>query len=229
MTVRKAVVLLSGGMDSATAAAIAKHEGYKLYAITFQYGQRHKKELEAARKVASALGVDQHVVIEFDLRKWGGSALTDDIEVPLDRSMEAISREIPTTYVPARNTIFLSFALSYAEAVEADTIVLGVNQLDYSGYPDCREEYLQAFEKLANLGTKAGVSGTLRFKVYAPLLHMSKAEIISRGVELGLDYSLTWSCYLGGDSPCGRCDACILRAKGFKEAGLEDPLYKKTR
>jgi len=224
MTCRKAIVLLSGGLDSATAAAIAKAEGYELYALSFDYGQRHSKELEAARRVAKSLGITRHAVIEFDLRQWGGSALTDDLKVPLDREPKAMALEIPTTYVPARNTIFLSFALAFAETVGADTIVIGANQVDYSGYPDCREEYLNAFEKLANLGTRAGTTEGRQFKVYAPLLHMTKAEIIKRGTELGVDYSLTWSCYLGLDKPCERCDSCILRAKGFEEAGIKDPL-----
>jgi len=214
-------VLLSGGLDSATAGAIAKHEGYDLYAISFSYGQRHSKELECARTVGEALGVARHEVVEFDLRKWGGSALTEDIDVPVDRDGAEMGLDIPITYVPARNTIFLSFALGYAEVVGADTIIIGANQLDYSGYPDCREEYLRAFENMANLATKASLEGR-RFKIYAPLLHMSKAEIIRRGTELGVDYSITWSCYQGGDTPCGRCDSCILRAEGFRAAGRPD-------
>lgn len=217
-------MLLSGGMDSATAAAIAKSEGYELHAISFSYGQRHAKELDCARRVGKSLGVKQHVVVEFDLRKWGGSALTDDIPVPLDRNKAFMSSEVPVTYVPARNTIFLSLALGYAEAIGADTIVIGVNQLDYSGYPDCREEYLLAFERMANLATKAGAADGRRFRIYAPLLHFTKAEIIKRGTELGVDYSLTWSCYQSLDAPCGRCDSCILRAEGFRAAGLPDPL-----
>ncbi len=219
----KAVVLISGGLDSATAAAIAKSEGYELYGITFAYGQRHLREIESARKVGKALGCVRHIIVEFDLRLWGGSALTDEIDVPLDRQKSEISSGVPITYVPARNTIFLSFALGYAEVLGADTIVIGVNQLDYSGYPDCREDYLRAFEKMANLGTKAGREGR-RFRIYAPLLNMTKAEIIKRGVELKVDYSLTWSCYLGFEKPCGRCDSCLLRAEGFREAGIEDPL-----
>lgn len=218
----KAVVLLSGGLDSATAAAIARSEGYELYAISFAYGQRHSKELECARRVGESLGVVRHEVVEFDLRKWGGSALTDDIAVPLPGA-SASQSEIPVTYVPARNTIFLSFALGYAEVVGADTIVIGANQLDYSGYPDCREEYLQAFERMANLATKAAMADGRKFRIYAPLLHMSKAEIIRRGVALGVDYSLTWSCYRGLDKPCGQCDSCVIRANGFREAGLRDP------
>jgi len=222
----KAVVLLSGGLDSATAAAIAKSEGYELYALSFAYGQRHSKELECALRVGKSLGVARHVIMECDLRKWGGSALTDDIDVPLDRQDAQIGADVPITYVPARNMIFLSFAVGFAEVVGADTIVIGVNQLDYSGYPDCREDFLRSFEETANIGTKAGTAGARRFRIYAPLLHMSKAEIIQRGTSLGVDYSLTWSCYLGLGEPCGRCDSCLLRAEGFRQAGLEDPLWK---
>jgi 7-cyano-7-deazaguanine synthase len=220
----KAVVLLSGGLDSATAAAIAKSEGYELYALSFSYGQRHSKELDCARKLGESLGVAQHVVIEFDLRKWGGSALTDDLDVPVGRDEDEMSSEVPTTYVPARNTIFLSFALGYAEVVHADTIIIGVNQVDFSGYSDCREEYLQAFERMANLATKAAAVDGRRLRIHAPVLHLTKAEIIKRGTELGVDYSLTWSCYQGLEAPCGRCDSCILRAKGFREVGVPDPL-----
>jgi len=220
----KAVVLLSGGLDSTTAAAIAKSEGYELYAVSFSYGQRHSKELDCARKVGESLGVVRHEIIEFDLRKWGGSALTDDLDVPLDRDKPDMSSEVPATYVPARNTIFLSFALGYAEVVGADTIIIGANQVDFSGYPDCREEYLQAFERMANLATKAAASDGRRFRVYAPLLHLTKVEIIKRGNDLGVDYSLTWSCYQGLDEPCGRCDSCILRSEGFRAAGVPDPL-----
>lgn len=221
---KKAVVLLSGGLDSATAAAIAKDEGYELYAVSFSYGQRHLKELDCARMVGTALGVVDHVVIDFDLRKWGGSALTADVDVPLDRDESNMASDIPVTYVPARNTIFLSFALGYAEVVGADTIIIGANQLDYSGYPDCREEYLQAFEQMANLATKAATAEGRRFRIYAPLLHLSKAEIIERGLQLGVDYGLTWSCYQGLDEPCGRCDSCQLRAEGFRKVGAVDPL-----
>jgi len=220
----KAVILLSGGLDSSTAAAIAKDRGYELYAITFDYGQRHRKEIEAAQAVGKSLGVKDHVVISFDLRKWGGSALTDDIEVPTDHDVCDLGEEIPVTYVPARNTIFLSFALGYTETIGADTIFIGANQIDYSGYPDCREEYLRAFETMANLATKAGVEGTMRFKIEAPLIKMTKAEIIKAGVALGLDYSLTWSCYKGEDKPCGQCDSCKLRLAAFEAAGLTDPV-----
>lgn len=219
----RAVVLLSGGLDSATAAAIAKSEGYEIYAISFDYGQRHARELDCARRIAESLGVADHAIVEFDLRQWGGSALTDNMDVPLDRDASEMRAGVPVTYVPARNTIFLSFALGYAEVAKADTIVIGVNQLDYSGYPDCREEYLRAFERAANLGTKAGIQGR-RFRIYAPLLHMTKAQIIERGIELGVDYSLTWSCYQGLEAPCGRCDSCLLRAEGFRRAGSPDPL-----
>lgn len=221
---KKAVLLLSGGLDSVTAGAIAASEGYQLYAISFSYGQRHSKELECAKNVAATLKVADHVVVDFDLRKWGGSALTSDVDVPMDRDASNMAEDIPVTYVPARNTIFLSFALGYAEVVGADTIVIGANQLDYSGYPDCREEYLQAFEEMANLATKAAVSDGRRFRVSAPLLHLSKAEIIRKGLSLGVDYGLTWSCYQGLESPCGRCDSCILRSEGFHEAGAIDPL-----
>jgi 7-cyano-7-deazaguanine synthase len=223
---KKAVLLLSGGLDSATAGAIAASDGYELYAISFSYGQRHSKELDCAKKVAAFLKVADHVIVDFDLRKWGGSALTSDVDVPLDRDSSNMSDDIPVTYVPARNTIFLSFALGYAEVVGADTIVIGANQLDYSGYPDCREEYLRAFEEMANLATKAAVVDGRRLRIYAPLLHLSKAEIIKAGLSLGVDYGLTWSCYQGLESPCGRCDSCILRAEGFKEAGASDPSIK---
>jgi len=222
----KAVMLLSGGLDSATAGAIAKSEGYELYAISFSYGQRHSKELECAKSVGEALGVADHVTVEFDLRKWGGSALTDNLDVPFDRDEADMSADIPVTYVPARNTIFLSFALGYAEVVGADTIVIGANQLDYSGYPDCREEYLSAFEMMANLATKAAIEDGRKFRIYAPLLHLSKAEIIKRGIELAVDYSITWSCYMGLKGPCGRCDSCLLRAEGFRKAGMKDPLHE---
>ena len=268
----KAVVLLSGGIDSSTTAAIAKHEGYEVYALSFDYNQRHKIELEAAKKVALALKIKKHLVIKFNLRAIGGSALTSEMEVPKDRKALGVMRneskdtsrithyalrithhalritDIPVTYVPARNTIFLSFALAWAEALKAGNIFIGANAVDYSGYPDCRPEYLKAFEKMANLATKASVEGKIRFAIKAPLLRLTKAEIIKRGTELGLDYSLTWSCYdpqplppqppliKGGIKrgvvsthksklitsfvPCGRCDSCLFRAKGFREAGV---------
>lgn len=221
---KRAVALLSGGLDSATAAAIAKDRGYELYALTFDYGQRHRREIEAAKAVGQSLGVKDHIVISFDLRKWGGSALTDDIDVPTDRDVCDMGEDIPPTYVPARNTIFLSFALGYAETIGADTILIGANQVDYSGYPDCRSEYMRAFETMANLATKAGVEGTMRFKIETPLIDMTKAEIIKAGTALGVDYALTWSCYQGGDKPCGRCDSCKLRFAAFEAVGMRDPV-----
>ncbi len=221
---RKAVVLLSGGLDSSTTAAIAKSEGFELYAISFDYGQRHAKELESARAVADSLGVSDHVVMSFDMRRIGGSALTDDIEVPLDRESDEMAEGIPVTYVPARNTIFLSFALAYAETIHANDVFIGVSQIDYSGYPDCRSEFIEAFEQMANLATKAGVEGKKRLRIHTPLALLSKAETIRRGLDLGVDYSLTWSCYLGGERACGRCDSCKLRLAGFAQAGAQDPL-----
>jgi 7-cyano-7-deazaguanine synthase len=219
---RRAVVLLSGGLDSATAAAIARSEGFDLSALTISYGQRHAVEIAAARRVAAALGVQRHVELTVDLSAFGGSALTDAIEVPKDRALDAT--DIPSTYVPARNTVFLSLALAWAEVLGAADIFVGVNALDYSGYPDCRPEYIEAFERMAALATRAGVEGA-RFRIHAPLIRMTKAEIIARGVALGVDYGLTHSCYDPGPSgrPCGRCDSCQLRAKGFAEAGLADP------
>jgi 7-cyano-7-deazaguanine synthase len=223
---KPAVVLLSGGLDSATAAAIAKSEGFGLYALTVDYGQRHRFELEAARRVAGMLGVARHEVLRMDLSAFGGSALTSEIEVPKDRGGEEMEHGIPVTYVPARNTVMLSMALAFAESVGSADIFIGVNAVDYSGYPDCRPEFIEAFERTANLATKAGVEGTLEFSVHAPLIRMTKAEIIRRGTELGVDYSLTHTCYdprVDGVS-CGHCDACQLRLKGFAEAGLEDPI-----
>lgn len=219
-----AVILLSGGMDSATAAAQARTDGFALHALTVRYGQRHAVELQAARRVASSLGITRHQVIDVDLAAIGGSALTDDIAVPLDRGAEQLGHDIPVTYVPARNTVFLSLALGYAEVVGAFDIFIGANALDYSGYPDCRPEYLRAFEQLANLATKAGVEGSGQFRIHAPLLHLTKGQIIRLGLRLGVDFSLTHSCYSpdGGGRPCGRCDACLLRAKGFREAGVKD-------
>ncbi len=226
MAGQRAVVLLSGGLDSATAAAMARQKGFELHALTFRYGQRHELEIKAAAKIAAALGVASHRVLEFDLRVIGGSALTDQIAVPKGRGMDTIGRGIPVTYVPARNTIFLSFGLALAERLEAEEIFFGANQLDYSGYPDCREEYLQAYERMANLATKAGVEGRSRIKINVPLIHMTKAEIVKQGVELGLDYRLTWSCYdpAPDDLACGRCDSCQLRLKGFADAGIVDPI-----
>jgi 7-cyano-7-deazaguanine synthase len=223
---KPAVVLLSGGLDSATTAAMARHEGFELYALTVDYGQRHKYELAAAARVAEALGVRRHTVVPVNLSRFGGSALTDAIEVPKDRPADAIADGIPVTYVPARNTILLAMALGYAETVGAADLFLGVNAVDYSGYPDCRPEFLAKFAELANLATKAGVEGTLQFEIHAPLIDLTKARIIRRGIELGVDYGLTHTCYDPDEhgTSCGRCDACQLRLKGFAEAGVEDPL-----
>jgi 7-cyano-7-deazaguanine synthase len=223
---RPAVILLSGGLDSATAAAIAREEGFELYALTVDYGQRHRHEIESARRVAQALGVKRHVVLSVDLSQFGSSALTSPIDVPKDRDVDQMPAEIPITYVPARNTVLLSLALAYAETVGAADVFLGVNAIDYSGYPDCRPEFLAAFERLAGLATKAGVEGRLKFTLHAPLVRMTKAEIIRRGTALGVDYGLTHSCYDPADDgrSCGRCDACRLRLKGFAEAGVHDPL-----
>ena len=221
-----AVILLSGGVDSATAAAIAKQQGFDLHALSFRYGQRHERELASAQQVGAFLQAKSHQILSFDLRAIGGSALTDDIAVPKGRSEAEMGKGIPVTYVPARNTIFLSFALALAERIAAQDIFFGANQLDYSGYPDCREEYIQAFERMANLATKAGVEGKSRLTIHTPLLKMSKAAIIKTGLELGLDYALTWSCYdpRSDDRACGRCDSCQLRLKGFAEAGTMDPI-----
>ena len=223
---KRAVVLLSGGLDSATVLAIARSKGYELYALSFSYGQRHIWELQAAARVAESIGVLKHRTATIDLRIFGGSALTDDIEVPKGRSSDAMSHGIPITYVPARNTIFLSFALAWAEVLGSSDIFIGVNALDYSGYPDCRPEFIEAFETMANLATKAGVEGRQRLKLHTPLIAMSKAEIIQKGIELGVDYSLTSSCYdpSPDGEPCGQCDSCLLRQKGFRENGREDPL-----
>ena len=222
-----AIVLLSGGVDSATTLAIARAAGHAVAALSFRYGQRHAVELDAARRVAQHLGAARHIVVDLDLRAIGGSALTGDIPVPKGRPLEALSREIPVTYVPARNTIFLSFALAWAEVLGADDIFIGVNALDYSGYPDCRPEYIAAFERLANLATKAGVEGARRFTIHTPLIELTKSRIIARGLALGVDYALTTSCYdPSPEAPplaCGECDACRLRLKGFAELGLRDP------
>ena len=225
-TNKPAVVLLSGGLDSATVAAIAKNEGFQVNALSFAYGQRHSWELEAARRVARSLGIANHRVANIDLRVFGGSALTDDIAVPKGRSSDDMGHGIPVTYVPARNTIFLSYALAWAEVLGADDLFVGVNALDYSGYPDCRPEYIRAFEAMANLATKAAVEGRQHLAIHAPLIHLTKAQIILRGTELGVDYSLTSSCYDPSPEgrPCGQCDSCQLRQKGFREAGLSDPL-----
>lgn len=223
---RKGVILLSGGIDSTTTMAIAKSQGYELYAMSIDYGQRHMLELEKARQVAAYFNAKEHMVVNVDLRGIGGSALTSDIKVPKDRSLKNIQQGIPVTYVPARNTIFLSMALSWAEVIEAETIFVGVNVLDYSGYPDCRPEYIRAFENMANLATRAGVEGTKRFKIMTPLINMTKAEIIKKGAELDVDFNMTHSCYdpTTGGIACGRCDSCLLRKKGFSEAGIEDPI-----
>jgi 7-cyano-7-deazaguanine synthase len=224
--VSRAVTLLSGGLDSYTASALARADGRELYALTVRYGQVHAAEIDAARRVARALGVARHVALDVDLAAFGGSSLVGDGQIPKDREIEG--GDIPSTYVPARNTIFLSLALGWAEAIGADTIVLGVNALDYSGYPDCRPEYLEAFERLAGLATRAGVEGG-RLRIFAPLLRLSKADIIRRGLALGLDYALTWSCYDPTPAgPCGRCDSCRLRARGFQEAGCADPALRNS-
>ena len=220
---QRAVILLSGGLDSATVAAIAKSEGYELYALTIDYGQRHRIEIEAAKKVAKHLGVAEHVILPVDFRLFGGSSLTDDIEVPKDVPIEQIGQTIPNTYVPARNTVFLSLALAYAESVGAEKIYIGISEVDYSGYPDCRPEFLQAFNALAQLATKAGIEGT-PLSIEAPLMFLSKSETILRGLELGVDYSLTFTCYapLPDGKSCGRCESCLLRQKAFYEAGVPD-------
>lgn len=216
-------------MDSATTAAIAKSEGYEIYALSFDYGQRHLREIQSARAIAEGLGAVDHLVISFDMRKIGASALTADIDVPTDRDTQEMAVGIPITYVPARNTIFLAFALSYAESIGAEDIFIGVNQVDYSGYPDCRAEFIEAFEKVANLATRAGVEGQMQFAIRTPLIRLTKAEIIKKGLELGVDYSKTWSCYQGGEKACGRCDSCKLRLAGFAEAGSTDPLDYNNR
>src|SRR6476646_3134995 len=222
---RAAVVLLSGGIDSTTTLAIAMAEGYEAYALSFDYGQRHQIETEAARRVANSLGAKEHRIAKIDLRVFGGSALTDDVAVPKQRSQTEIAHEIPVTYVPARNTSFLAYAIAWAEVIPANDIFIGVNAVDYSGYPDCRPEFIEAFENLANLGTKTGVEGR-RFQIHAPLIKSSKAEIIRKAVELGIDLSLTHSCYDPTQEgvACGECDSCLLRLKGFREAGFKDPI-----
>jgi len=224
--IKKAVVLLSGGLDSTTCVAIARAQGFEVYGLSFDYGQRHTIELAAAARVAEMMAVKKHVTAKIDLRVFGGSALTADIDVPKGRSGDQMSDEIPVTYVPARNTIFLSFALAFAETQGADDIFIGVNALDFSGYPDCRPEYIAAYQTMANLATKSGVEGAQKLKIHTPLIDMTKAEIITTGLELGVDYGLTTSCYdpaPNGDS-CGQCDACLLRLKGFRQAGHIDPV-----
>lgn len=227
---KKGVVLLSGGLDSITVLAMAQADGYEMHALSFRYGQRHSFELECAAAIAKKAGV-RHVILDLDLAQFGGSALTSDIPVPKDRNDAEMAEDIPVTYVPARNTVFLSCALGWAETLGTGDIFLGVNALDYSGYPDCRPEYIAAFESMANLATKGGVEGTLPVTIHTPLIDLSKAQIIQRGRELGVDYGQTISCYDPGDdgAACGRCDACQLRLKGFREAGLEDPVaYQKV-
>lgn len=224
---KKAVVLLSGGLDSATTLAMAQADGFEVFAISFRYGQRHAAELASAAKVAAAAGVLEHRIVDIDLSQFGGSALTSDLLVPTRRTAEQMSEGIPITYVPARNTVFLSLALAWAEVLAASDIYLGVNSIDYSGYPDCRPEYIAAFERLANLATKAGVEGTSRFRIQAPLIALTKAQIIRKGLELAVDYSLTTSCYApdpASGRACGTCDACLLRLAGFRDAGVTDPL-----
>lgn len=231
MSDQPAVILLSGGLDSTTVLAIAKDEGFHPYALSFRYGQRHEVELAAARRVADAMGAADHVVADVDLRAFGGSALTADIAVPHHQRVEDLSEGIPVTYVPARNTIFLSFALAWAETLDASDVFIGVNALDYSGYPDCRPEYIAAYESMANLATKAGVEGRQHLRIHTPLIDLTKAQIIQRGVELGVDYGLTHSCY-DPDSDgraCGTCDSCLLRQKGFAEVGMEDPAIATIR
>jgi 7-cyano-7-deazaguanine synthase len=222
---KKAVVLSSGGIDSTTAMAIAKAAGYEIYSLSFNYGQRHAWELQAAQRVAEALGVKEHLILDLDLGKIGGSALTDDIAVPKARTEKEMRKGIPVTYVPARNTIFLSYALAWAEQLGAEDIFIGVTAIDYSGYPDCRPEYIRAFGRMANLGLKATVEGKMRITIQAPLIRLSKGQIIRRGLELGVDYGLTHSCYdpSADGKACGECDSCLLRKKGFQEAGLADP------
>lgn len=223
---KKAVILLSGGLDSATCLAIAIENGFSPYALSFRYGQRHEFELNSAKAVSKSMGIEEHIILDIDLRAFGGSALTDKIEVPKDRDEVDITNEIPVTYVPARNTIFLSFGLAYAETLEANDIFIGVNALDYSGYPDCRPEYIASFQKLANLATKTGVEGESPINIHTPLIDLTKSEIIKKGLSLDVNYGLTHSCYDPDQNgySCGHCDACQLRIRGFEEAGLSDPL-----
>jgi 7-cyano-7-deazaguanine synthase len=226
-----AVVLLSGGLDSTTALAIAQSEGFDVFAISFRYGQRHKIELESARRVAERMRVLKHIVVDIDLRQFGGSALTDEIAVPKGRTVSAMAEGVPITYVPARNTVFLSFALAWSETLGSKDIFLGVNALDYSGYADCRPEFIEAYERMANLATKAGIEGGQRLKLHTPLINLTKAQIIARGAELGVDYSMTSSCYdpSATGAPCGSCDSCLLRQKGFAELKRLDPLVERFK
>lgn len=226
MSIKKAVILLSGGLDSSTCVAIAQLQGFDVYGLSFAYGQRHTHELDAAKKIAEAMNIKRHVTIDIDLRAFGGSALTDDIDVPKGRTAGEMEKNIPVTYVPARNTIFLSFALAYAETLKSDDIFIGVNALDYSGYPDCRPEYIKSFQDMARLATKVGVEGDHGVKINTPLIDLTKAQIINKGLELGVDYSLTTSCYDPDENgiSCGQCDSCLLRLKGFAESGVKDPI-----
>ncbi len=227
---KPAVVLLSGGLDSATVAAIAARDGFDVHALSFSYGQRHSAELDAADRVAHHLGIKEHKTIPIDLRAFGGSALTDDIDIPKDREANEMNEGIPVTYVPARNTIFLSFALAWAEVLRSSEVFIGVNALDYSGYPDCRPEFIAAYQDMARIATKAGVEGATALSIHAPLISMTKAEIVQLGTSLGVDYSLTVSCYDAGSdgAACGHCDSCVLRRKGFAEAGVADPTKYRT-
>jgi len=221
---KKAVCLISGGLDSSVTAYTAKNEGYELFAITFNYKQKHRREIESAKRIAESVGVKKHILFDIDLSVFGGSSLVDEkMEIQKNNKLEDIGKKIPLTYVPARNTVFLSIGLAYAEVVHANAIFIGVTATDYSGYPDCRPEYIEAFQRLANLATKKGVEGE-KIEIKAPLLFMNKSEIIRRGTELGVPFEKTWSCYQGGEKACGRCDSCLLRLKGFKDAGLKDPL-----
>ena len=230
-SVKKAVVLLSGGIDSTTTLSIAQSMGFIIYALSFRYGQRHLVELEAARKIVQSNTVFEHLIVDIDLRRIGGSALTDDIPVPKSRIIKDMGRDVPITYVPARNTVFLSFALAWAEVIDSHDIFIGVNALDYSGYPDCRPEFIEAYERMANLATRACVEGKQKLTIHAPLIHLSKAQIIRKGMELGVDYSLTHSCYdpSGDGVACGQCDSCLLRLKGFHDAGIRDPVKYKEQ
>lgn len=225
----KAIVLLSGGLDSTTVLSIAQSQGYDVYALSFRYGQRHSIELEKAQSIAKANNVKEHVIVDIDLRQFGGSALTDDIDVPKNDDVASMGDDIPITYVPARNTIFLSYALAWAEVLECFDVFIGVNALDYSGYPDCRPEFIKAYETMANLATKAGVTKTNKLTIHTPLIDWTKSDIIKNGLKLGVDYGDTCSCYdpLPSGEPCGSCDSCLLRAKGFEEAGQQDPLIVK--
>jgi len=228
----KAVVLLSGGIDSTTTLAIAKNREFAIYALSFRYGQRHEVELEAAVRIARHFNIAEHLILDIDLRRIGGSALTGDIAIPKSRNIKQMGKDIPVTYVPARNTIFLSYALAWAETIKAFDIFIGVNALDYSGYPDCRPEYIEAYEKMANLATKAGVEGKQRLKIYTPLIRMTKAQIIRKGIKLGVDYSQTHSCYdpSAEGLACGECDSCLIRLHGFQDAGIKDSIrYKISR